>query len=124
MLLKLLREGLGRLFVLGDVVSRPKPMQRTEAEQNAVVLSTQKLSLYQFHACPFCMKVRRHIHKLNLPIELRDAQNDMTYRQELASQGGAIKVPCLRIEEESGVKWMYESNDIIQYLTEQYANVS
>lgn len=123
MLLKLLREGLGRLFILGDVVSRPKPIERTEEAQNAVDLSVKKLSLYQFYACPFCMKVRRHIHKLNLPIELRDAQNNTAYRQELESQGGAIKVPCLRIEEESGVKWMYESNDIIQYLDEQYANV-
>ena len=38
--------------------------------------------------------------------------------------GGKVKVPCLRIEEAGGTRWMYESNDIIAYLEQRYANVA
>jgi len=60
--------------------------------------------------------------KLSLKIEIRDAQNNEKFRQELAAQGGKIKVPCLRIEEgENQYTWMYESNDIIAYLKKHFA---
>ncbi len=38
------------------------------------------------------------------------------YRKQLESGGGRIKVPCLRIENEEQVRWMYESKEIISYL--------
>ena len=35
----------------------------------------------------------------------------------LKQGGGKTQVPCLRIEDSAGnVQWMYESDDIIQYL--------
>lgn len=120
MLLKLLREGLGRLIVFINFITRPKPIQRTEAEQKDAEQRASKLSLYQFYACPFCVKTRRVIYQLNLPIETRDAQTGI-YRQELQSEGGQIKVPCLRIEDNNQVRWMYESSDIIAYLQENFS---
>lgn len=123
MLIKILREGLGRLIALGDWVSRPRPFVRDVQSQDLVNHSAKSLALYQFYACPFCVKVRRKIHKLNVPITLRDAQNDSQHRQELAEKGGKIKVPCLRIEEGNSVRWLYESNDIIHYLEERYRAV-
>ncbi|MFZ0791628.1 MAG: glutaredoxin, partial [Chromatiaceae bacterium] len=74
MILKALREGLGRLVVLVDHLTRPAPMQRSPAEQEAVAAAAAKLALYQFYACPFCIKTRRALHRLNLPVALRDAQ--------------------------------------------------
>ena len=57
------------------------------------------------------------MHKNALNIELRDAKNDPIFKEELTSQGGKHKVPCLRIEKGEGeVRWMYESDDIIAYL--------
>lgn len=123
MLLKMLREGLGRVLVFGDWVSRPKPLKRSEEQQQAVNVDAQGLSLYQFYACPFCIKVRRKIHALNAPINLCDAQNDMRKRQELSIEGGKLKVPCLRIEEQGKVLWMYESSDIINYLNQRFGSV-
>ncbi|HAI96784.1 MAG TPA: glutaredoxin, partial [Methylococcaceae bacterium] len=35
--------------------------------------------------------------------------------------GGKLKVPCLRIEEDGKVSWMYESSDIINYLEDRFA---
>ncbi|WP_439135854.1 glutathione S-transferase N-terminal domain-containing protein [Pseudomaricurvus sp.] len=120
-LLKLLREGLGRLIVLIDWVTRPRKLKRTPDAQKQVEQAAQGLSLYQFYACPFCVKTRRALHRLNLPIDLRDAKPGSPHREELHNGGGAIKVPCLRIEEEGKVRWMYESGDIISYLEQRFA---
>jgi glutathione S-transferase len=77
---------------------------------------TSQFKLYQFKAWPFCVKVRRAIKREGLKIETRDAKNNQQFRQELLEQGGKIKVPCLRIEKNGQVEWLYESNDIIAYL--------
>jgi len=58
----------------------------------------------------------RAIKREGLKIETRDAKNNQQFRQELLEQGGKIKVPCLRIEKNGQVEWLYESNDIIAYL--------
>ena len=123
MLLKLVRQGLGRLIIFGDWASRPRPIKRNNQAQKLVNEAAAGLSLYQFYACPFCVKVRRTIHKLNVPIELRDAQGNSQFRQELEQQGGRIKVPCLRIEDAEGVRWMYESNDINNYLNQRFSDI-
>ena len=40
---------------------------------------------------------------------------------ELLAGGGALKVPCLKIEDATGnVSWMYESAKIVQYLEERF----
>jgi len=120
MFLKFLREGLGRLFVFFDFLSRPKVIERSAEAQAEVDKQTQALSLYQFYACPFCIKTRRIIRQLNLNIEYRDAQAPGIDRDELAKLGGQIKVPCLRIQGEGSDQWMYESGDIIAYLQKNF----
>ncbi|HSX71225.1 MAG TPA: glutaredoxin, partial [Pseudomonas sp.] len=71
--------------------------------------------------CPFCVKTRRALHRLNVPVALRDAKNDEARRQELLEQGGKVQVPCLRIEESGEVRWLYESKAIGAYLNERFA---
>lgn len=52
----------------------------------------------------------------DLDLELRNT-SDREHAQALMAGGGKTQVPCLRIENEQGaVEWMYESDDIIQYL--------
>ncbi|MEM7376052.1 MAG: glutathione S-transferase N-terminal domain-containing protein [Pseudomonadota bacterium] len=121
MLLKALRNGLGQLIVLGDTLTRPTPLQRTPERQAEVEQALTGLSLYQFRACPFCVKVRRNLHRLNLPITLRDAANDPTHRRALAEGGGEIKVPCLRITDGEQDTWLYESDEIIAYLDTRFS---
>ncbi|MFZ9595916.1 MAG: glutaredoxin family protein [Bdellovibrionia bacterium] len=122
MLLKLIRSLLGQIILGLDGVFQPKPIQRSQEAQLLLDAQTKKLSLYEFKACPFCVKVRRVIKKLGLKIELRDAQGNPSYRQELIEKGGMLQVPCLRIEKDSGeVQWLYESDDIIQLLKKQFA---
>lgn len=53
----------------------------------------------------------------DLDVELRST-SDREHAQALVAGGGMTQVPCLRIENADGnVEWMYESDDIIRYLT-------
>jgi glutaredoxin len=120
MIVKALREGLGRLIIFISFITLPRKLVRTEAEQSDAETAAAGLALYQFYACPFCTRVRRAIHRLNIPVAFRDAQKDARYREELLTEAGEIKVPCLRIEEQGHVTWMYESKDIIEYLNNRF----
>lgn len=120
MLVKLVREGLGRTVALVDRLTRPTPMERPPQAQAEVEKAVAGMAVYQYFACPFCIKTRRALHRLNLPIELRDAQNDPEHRAALAREGGRIQVPCLRIDGDDGSRWMYESGDIIAYLERRF----
>ena len=118
--MKFVRWFLGRIILLIDFIFSPKRQQRDPKAQAVVDQQAQALALYQFNACPFCVKVRRVLKRQNVPVALRDAKNDPVYRQELAEQGGKVKVPCLRIAENDQVTWLYESNDIIRYLEQRF----
>ncbi|MBX8625867.1 MULTISPECIES: glutathione S-transferase N-terminal domain-containing protein [Pseudomonas] len=123
MFVKALRVGLGQLIIFVDFLTRPGKKQRPAAAQAEVDAAARDLTLYQFHACPFCVKTRRSLRRLNVPVTLKDAKNNEQDRQTLLEQGGKIKVPCLRIEENGQTTWMYESNTIIEYLNQRFAAV-
>jgi len=124
MLVKALRVGLGQIIVLGDALTRGRPQRRSAEGQARVAKEAANLSLYQFHACPFCVKTRRAIHRLNVPIALYDAKNDAARREKLLAGGGKVKVPCLHIQEDGKSTWMYESNTIIKYLETRFASIT
>lgn len=123
MFIKALRVGLGQLVILIDFLTRPAKKKRSPEAQAAVEASAKDLTLYQFNACPFCVKTRRTLRRLNVPVALRDAKNNEIDRQTLLNEGGKIKVPCLRIEEGDKTVWMYESKVIIDYLNQRFAAV-
>lgn len=105
-----------------DWITTPRGIARPPREQEAVDAGTRNLTLYQFRACPFCIKVRRAMKRLSLNIETRDAQKDGRAREELLQGGGKIKVPCLKVTDEHGnATWMYESSEIIGYLRQRFA---
>ena len=120
-MLKLIRWLLGRLILVLDWVFSPRPLQRPAEQQLQVDEAVKKLSLYQFTACPFCVKVRRTMRRLNLAIPVCDALHNETCRSELLNEGGQIQVPCLKIVENDGqVKWLYESSAIVDYLNREF----
>jgi glutathione S-transferase len=95
---------------------------REPAAQAEVDAETAKMSLYYFATCPYCVRVRRAISKLQLNIELRNIHKERHLSEELAQGGGKTTVPCLRLEKEDGSsKWMYESRDIVAYLTRRFS---
>ncbi|MEX0334198.1 glutaredoxin family protein [Vibrio tubiashii] len=119
--MKFIRWFLGRVILLLNFVFSPKGVKRSNEAQQEVDTKAQSLALYQFEACPFCVKVRRAMKRQSVKFDLRDAKNDQTHRSELEAGGGKVKVPCLRIEKDGDVQWMYESSDIVAYLEKEFA---
>jgi glutaredoxin len=113
---------LGKIILLFNWLFTPRGAVRDAAAQAAVDRQTESLTLYQYEACPFCVKVRRAMKRLSLNIETRDSKRVASAREELLSGGGDLKVPCLRVEQDTGeVSWMYESADIIEYLRSRFS---
>ncbi len=116
MVLKVIRLVLGKIILTLDALFSPKPLLRSPEAQAQADRATQGLILYQYEACPFCVKVRRAIRRFNLKVELRDAKRPGP-AEELLRGGGQTQVPCLRVPEKDGsVRWLYESDAIIEYL--------
>jgi glutaredoxin len=115
--MKFIRFLIGQIILGVDFFTRPTPIVRRSEEQLKVDAAVSGMSLYQFNACPFCVKVRRHLRKHSLNIELMDAKNNIEIKNELVREGGKHKVPCLRIEiDDENVKWLYSSEDICTFL--------
>jgi len=111
---------LGKLILFINASTLPKPIFRNGVDQDKVDKKTQYYTLYQFEACPFCVKVRRFIRKNSLKIELKDAKSNMGNKSELVNNGGKHKVPCLKIEKiNAKTIWLYESDAIIAFLSKE-----
>jgi len=91
----LIRWVLGLIILSLDYITRPKPVIRDKNSQEEINKLTKKMSLYQYKACPFCVKVRRNMRKYSLNIELRDAKGNSLNKKNLKNFGGKLKVPCL-----------------------------
>lgn len=113
---------LGSLILSINWLSTPRGVKRSPDEQAVIDSQTSSLSLYQYKACPFCVKVRRTMKRQSLNIETRDVKRSESAKNELLAGGGDLKVPCLRIDDGAGrVQWMYESKNIIGYLESRFA---
>lgn len=119
--MRIIRFILGKLILFFNWVFTPGSVVRDPSTQAAIDQQTASLALYQYEACPFCVKVRRAMKRSALNIETRDVKRCDTARDELLAGGGNLKVPCLRIEHEQGqVEWMFESSNIITYLQTRF----
>ena len=119
---KALRVILGPVMLLKERLTRPKGIVRPNAVQQQADLQCQKLVLYQYKTCPFCIKVRQEISRLSLDIKRIDAQADGTDRQALLKGGGQAKVPCLKITDDTGnSQWLYDSEKIVAFLRGRFA---
>ena len=119
---KTLRLALMPFMLLWARLAMPKGISRPAEAQQEINLECARLVLYHFPTCPFCIKVRREMARLSLPIALRDAQHNPEHRADLLQGGGKIQTPCLQIADGQGnVQWMYESNDIIKYLQQRFS---
>lgn len=77
------------------------------------------MQLYHSSTCFFCVKVRAAMKRLGIKIKLKNIQFGSKNKAELIRGGGKKQVPCLRIQENNEERWMYESDDIIEFLEQQ-----
>ena len=119
---KTLRAVLGPILLMKEKLTTPKGIVRNQADQEEVNRQCRALALYQYKTCPFCMKVRREMAVLSLPIQRIDAQPPGPDREALTREGGLTKVPCLKITDAAGnSRWLYDSEKIVGYLRGQFA---
>jgi glutathione S-transferase len=78
------------------------------------------LELFNFEASPYCRKVREELNELDLDHRVRNVAKRSKRRPELIERGGRMMVPYL-IDPNTGTE-LYESDDIVAYLRETYAN--
>jgi glutathione S-transferase len=79
----------------------------------------QRLELYEFEACPYCRKVREALAILDLEAVIRPCpKGGPRFREELKRRGGKAQFPYL-VDANTG-KEMYESDEIVRYLWENY----
>ena len=74
-----------------------------------------QLTLYHTPHCSYCQKVLTFMQQNNIAVARKD-HTDPAVRAELVKIGGKTQVPCLVIDG----KALYESDDIIKWLTENY----
>ncbi len=118
-----IRKILGLILTGVHHLTLPTPKQRDHSTQARVNAQTKMLALYHFEGCPFCLKVRREIHRLGLDIEMCDIKKQREFEEELVKGGGEYQVPCLKITSGEGqIQWMYESSVINQYLKSRFEN--
>jgi len=76
-----------------------------------------KLTLYHMGHCPYCKRVIATINQLKLTVTYKDLDVHEKLRKELVTGGGKQQVPCLLITERGkSDRWLYESQDIIDFL--------
>ena len=119
--MRAIRAIVGPILLFLDAVFAPTAVTRDADAQRRVDAAVGTLKLYQFKACPFCVRVRRQMKRLALPIETRDVKRNEQWREELLAKGGSPKVPCLRITENGSERWLYESKEIDAYLEARFA---
>jgi hypothetical protein len=119
---KALRVGLGQLIIFIDFITRPGKKQRP-AEAQAQVNAPPRPDPVSVPRLPVLRENPPHPASPECAGGVADAKNNEQDRQTLLEQGGKIKVPCLRIEENGQTTWMYESKVIIDYLDKRFAAV-
>ncbi len=100
--MRLIHRFFGSLILTIDWLTTPKGIKRSAQQQAIVDEQCQSLILYQYKACPFCVKVKRSFKRLSLTVETRDPKRSEDAKKELVAGVGKLKVPCMKIDEGEG----------------------
>ncbi len=73
-----------------------------------------EIKLYTGTYCPYCLRVKRELERLNLPYEAVDADAD--YREEVMQLSGQRLIPILTIGDEV----LADSSNIIRELRRRF----
>ncbi len=116
--IQIARKAIGALILGIDKLTSPSGPIRNAEQQAIIDQKTSGLKIYEMHACPFCVKVRREVKRLGLNIIRADVKRQADEMTTLVKEGGKFQVPCLRIEQNQQITWLYESDEIIKFLRE------
>lgn len=92
---------------------------RPIGNQQAISRENPHLLLYYLPWCPYSQKVLDYLRQVHRTLPMKNLQQDNQGKEELRRIGGKAQVPCLIING----KAMYESAAIIQWLSQNKANL-
>lgn len=81
-------------------------------------MTREQITLYSGSYCPYCIRVKRELDRLNLDYEVVDADADM--RAEVIELSGQRAIPILTIGDEV----LVDSTYIIRELRRRYAEAA
>lgn len=110
----------GKALDLVDRLVPVRPVNRSHDEQCQLDRESRRMHLYFSRTCPASITVRRQCERLGLRVVEKDVLRVNAYRNELLNGGGAPKVPCLRVDDDNGGKWLYSPETILEYLKDRY----
>ena len=116
MLIQIARKAIGAIILTADRLTCPNSINRSPEKQQRIDDLTKDLALYEMLACPYCVKVRREIKRQSLNIKRVNVKLDQKGKENLIANGGKFQVPCLSIKKQDKDVWLYESEDIVNYL--------
>ena len=76
------------------------------------------IQLYTSDYCPHCKKVEAYLTEQGFEYEHLNVGQNPAYRETVVKLGGKMQIPFL-VDQELGIS-LYESDDIIAYLKQQY----
>lgn len=76
-----------------------------------------KYTLYYHDYCPFCQRVLMALPNVRVDVEKRNVMQNREFAKQQKAATGRTTVPCLLIEDGDSQEWMYESADIIRFLS-------
>ena len=79
------------------------------------------ITLYELPGCPYCAKVIDKLNELGVEYDSVEVPRSHCDRTEVREISGQTGVPVI-VDEEHGVGGMAESDDIVAFLEETYAN--
>ncbi len=118
--MSLTRQLKGKALDLVDRIVPVRPLERSQDEQMQLDRESRRMHLYFTRNCPSSISVRRQCQRLGLKVVEKDVLRVNAYRNELVNGGGVPRVPCLRIEDEKGGRWLYSPDTILEYLKNRY----
>lgn len=108
---------LGPVTTLGSMAATAARLGRG-SQARASRAPDKPLLLWSFEPSPYCALVRERLSELELPYHLHNVARESPSRDAFKSKSGKMMVPFLA-DPNTG-REMFESADIVAYLTETY----
>ena len=80
--MNIIRFILGRIILFLDWMTSPKPIPVSPEKIKFIQEKVKDMEIYEFKACPFCVRVRRFMKKNNISIKIKDARRNKDFADE------------------------------------------
>lgn len=118
--MKLTKQIKGKALDLVDRLMPVRPQPRSSEQRNLLERESRRMHLYYCRSCASSLSIKRHCERIGLRVVEKDVVRVNAYRNELLNGGGEPRVPCLRVEDEQGVRWLYSQEAIRNYLNSRF----